>query len=74
MGDMHSLRVEMKLLLSLSSIERSLESKEGNNDQQMTPEVLNEAFQRKLNDKNLENTMKNPTLPCFQHINKVCSS
>ena len=30
-------------------------------------------FQRKPHDKNLENTIKNPIIPCFQRINEVCS-
>ena len=42
--DMHTLRVEKKLLLSLLSIERSLGSKEGGGDRQMMPELLNKAF------------------------------
>ena len=45
--DMHTLRVENKLLLSLLSIERSLGSREGGSDQQMTPELLNEVFSAK---------------------------
>ena len=42
--DMHPLRIEKKLLLSLSSIERSLGSKEGGSDRQIMPELLNKAF------------------------------
>ena len=45
--DMHPLRIENKLLLSLSSIERSLGSKEGGSDQQMMPELMNKAFSAK---------------------------
>ena len=45
--DMHPLRIEKKLLLSLSSIERSLGSKEGGGDQQMMPELMNKAFSAK---------------------------
>ena len=42
--DMRTLCVEKKLLLFRLSIERSLGSEEGGDDQQMTPELLNEAF------------------------------
>jgi hypothetical protein len=50
----HTLRVENNLLLSLLSIESSLPSEEGGGDQQMTPELLNEAFQ--LNPHNMYNS------------------
>ena len=39
-----TLQVEKKPLLSLLSIESSPGSEEGSCDQQMTPELLNEAF------------------------------
>ena len=42
--DMHALCVEKKLVLSHLSIETSLGSKEGDSDQQMMPQLLNEAF------------------------------
>ena len=45
--DVHTLRVEKKLLLSLLSIKRSLGSKEGGSDWQMMPELLNKAFSTK---------------------------
>ena len=44
---MHTLRVENKLLQSLLSIETSLGSEEGGSDQQMMPQLLNEAFSAK---------------------------
>jgi hypothetical protein len=43
----HILRVEKKLLLSLLSIESSLPSEKGGGDQQMMPELFNEAFSAK---------------------------
>jgi hypothetical protein len=43
----HTLRVEKKSLLSPLSIESSPGSEKGGSGQQMTPEVLNEAFSAK---------------------------
>jgi hypothetical protein len=40
----HTLRVEKKPLLSLLSIQSLSGSEEGSDDQQMTPELMNEAF------------------------------
>ena len=45
--DIHTLCVENKLLLSLLSIKRSSESKEGGSDRQMVPELLNKVFSAK---------------------------
>ena len=55
--DIHTPCVEKKLLLFCLSIERSLGSEEGAGDQQMTPELLNKAFQRKLHT---TKTLKTP--------------
>ena len=44
---MHTVCVEKKPFLSPLSIERSLGSEEGGGDQQMMPELLNEAFSEK---------------------------
>ena len=61
------------LVLFRLSIKVLLVSEEGGSDQQMKPELLNEAYQRKLHDKNFENAIKNSMIPCFRHINEVCS-
>ena len=63
--DMHTIRVEKKLLLSLLSMETSLGNEEGGSDQQLAPYFLNEAFQQKSHDKSLEITIKNPMTHCF---------
>jgi hypothetical protein len=43
----HTIRVKKKLLLPLLSIESSLPSEKGGSDQQITAELLNEAFSAK---------------------------
>ena len=43
----HTLRIERKPLLILSSIESSSRSEEGCGGQEMTPELLNKAFSAK---------------------------
>ena len=45
--ELHTTNLEMKPSLSLSSIESSSRSEEGHGGQQMSPELLNEAFSAK---------------------------
>ena len=67
----HTLQIEKKLLLSHLSIECSPGSEKGGSDQQMMPELLNEAFSVKATRQNLENTVKNPMISRFRCIKEV---
>ena len=46
--ELHTINLEMKPLLSLSSIESSSRSEEGHGGQQMSPELLNEVLSTKF--------------------------
>ena len=59
----HAFWVEKKPLLSLLSIKSSPGNEKGGGDQQMMPELLEQSIFS--DNKNLENTAKNPMTPLF---------
>ena len=48
--------------------------KEGRDNQQMSPKLLNKRSQQNICNVLKENTIRSLMTPCFQHIKQACSS
>ena len=48
--------------------------KEGRDNQQMSPKLLNKHSQQNICNVRKENTIRSLMTPCFQHIKQACSS